>query len=40
MDTLKTVSSHYNNTVTALAGQQGLYGKVDRFDQLSTKVSK
>lgn len=38
--TLKTVSSHYNGTVTALAGQQGLYGKVDRFRQLSTKVSK
>jgi DNA recombination protein RmuC len=38
--TLKTVSSHYNSTVTALAGQQGLYGKVDRFGQLSTKVSK
>lgn len=38
--TLKTVSNHYNSTVTALAGQQGLYGKVDRFSQLSTKVSK
>ena len=38
--TLKTVSSHYNNTITALAGQQGLYGKVERFGQLSTKVSK
>ena len=38
--TLKVVSSHYNSTVTALAGQQGLYGKVDRFGQLSTKVSK
>lgn len=38
--TLGTVSKHYNNTVTALAGQQGLYGKVDRFGQLSAKVSK
>ncbi|WNO60034.1 DNA recombination protein RmuC [Rheinheimera sp. MMS21-TC3] len=38
--TLNTVSNHYNSTVTALAGQQGLYGKVDRFSQLSTKVSK
>lgn len=38
--TLKTVSNHYNSTVTALAGQQGLYGKVDRFSQLSIKVSK
>lgn len=39
-NTLSTVSSHYNSTVTALAGQQGLYGKVERFNQLSTKVSK
>lgn len=38
--TLKTVSNHYNSAVTALAGQQGLYGKVDRFSQLSSKVSK
>lgn len=38
--TLSTVSNHYNNTVKALAGQQGLYGKVDRFSQLSAKVSK
>lgn len=38
--TLNTVSNHYNNTVKALAGQQGLYGKVDRFSQLSAKVSK
>lgn len=38
--TLSTASNHYNSTVTALAGQQGLYGKVERFNQLSTKVSK
>lgn len=38
--TLKTVGNHYNKTVTALAGQQGLYGKVERFSQLSAKVSK
>lgn len=38
--TLNTVSNHYNSTVKALAGQQGLYGKVDRFNQLSAKVSK
>jgi len=37
---LNAVSSHYNGTVTALVGQQGLYGKVQRFGQLSTKVSK
>lgn len=38
--TLGTASKHYNSTVTALAGQQGLYGKVDRFKHLSIKVSK
>jgi DNA recombination protein RmuC len=38
--TLSTVSNHYNNTVKALAGQQGLHGKVERFSQLSAKVSK
>lgn len=38
--TLGTVSNHYNNTVKALAGQQGLYGKVERFSQLSAKVSR
>ncbi len=38
--TLQTVSNHYNSTVKALAGQQGLYGKVERFGQLSAKVNK
>jgi len=38
--TLSTASNHYNNTVTALAGKQGLYGKVERFSQLSARVSK
>ncbi|MBK2124027.1 DNA recombination protein RmuC [Fangia hongkongensis] len=38
--TLGTVSNHYNNAVTALAGKRGLYGKVDRFSQLSAKVTK
>ena len=38
--TLSTVSNHYNSTVKALVGQQGLYGKVDRFSKLSSKVSK
>lgn len=37
--TLGTASNHYNQTITALAGQQGLYGKVERFNKLSTKVS-
>lgn len=38
--TLNTVSNHYNDTVKALAGKQGLYGKVERFNKLSAKVSK
>lgn len=38
--TLTSASNHYNSTVTALAGKQGLYGKVERFNQLSAKVSK
>jgi len=37
---LKAVSNNYNNTVTSLVGQQGLHGKVERFNQLSSKVSK
>ncbi len=37
---LSAASNHYNSTVTALAGNQGLYGKVARFNQLSTKVQK
>jgi len=39
-DTLGTVSNHYNRTVTALAGRQGLYGKVNRFNELSAKANK
>lgn len=38
--TLNTASNHYNDTVKALAGKQGLYGKVERFNKLSAKVSK
>ncbi|NGM86596.1 DNA recombination protein RmuC [Parapusillimonas sp. SGNA-6] len=38
--TLDTVSRHYNETVTALAGQQGLYGKASRFNELSSKANK
>jgi DNA recombination protein RmuC len=38
--TLTSVSNHYNETVKALAGQKGLYGKVERFGQLSSKVTK
>ncbi|NYS60701.1 DNA recombination protein RmuC [Vreelandella salicampi] len=38
--TLGTASNHYNDTVKALAGKQGLYGKVERFTKLSAKVTK
>lgn len=38
--TLQTVSTHYNGVVTALAGQQGLSGKVSQFAELSAKASK
>lgn len=39
-NTLNTVSNHYNDTVTGLVGKQGLYNKVQGFDQLSTRVNK
>ena len=39
-NSLSAVSSHYNSTVTALVGQQGLIGKVERFKELSTKANK
>lgn len=39
-NTLKAANNHYNHTVKGLAGQQGLHGKIERFRQLSNKVSK
>lgn len=39
-NTLNTVNSHYNSAVTAVAGQQGLYGKVNRFAELSAKANR
>lgn len=39
-NTLTTASNHYNKTVTALVGKQGLVGKVERFQQLSSKASQ
>lgn len=36
--TLNTVNKHYNDTVTSLVGRQGLVGKVERFQQLSSKA--
>lgn len=37
---LNTAGNSYNDIVTALAGQQGLYRKVGRFKQLSSKATK
>lgn len=37
---LTAASNHYNSTVTALVGNQGLHGKVDRFKGLSARASK
>ncbi len=37
---LKTVGNHYNSAVTSLVGQQGLYGKVERFSEFSSKMKK
>jgi DNA recombination protein RmuC len=39
-NTMRTAQGHYNDTVTSLVGKQGLLGKVDRFQQVSTKANK
>lgn len=39
-NTLQAANNQYNKTVTGLSGKQGLYGKVERFAQLSGKASK
>jgi DNA recombination protein RmuC len=39
-NTLKAAGNHYNDTVKGLAGKQGLRGKVERFQQLSTRANK
>ena len=39
-NTLKAANNHYNDAVRGLAGQQGLYGKIERFQQLATKANK
>ncbi|WP_373818696.1 DNA recombination protein RmuC [Glaesserella sp.] len=38
--TLNSASHQYNQTVTSLVGRQGLLGKVDRFQHLSSKASQ
>lgn len=39
-NTLRTANNHYNETITGLVGKQGLHGKVERFQQLSTRANK
>jgi DNA recombination protein RmuC len=39
-NTLQTAANQYNSTVLGLSGRQGLAGKVDRFQHLSTATSK
>ncbi|MCK3654525.1 recombinase RmuC [Pasteurellaceae bacterium Macca] len=39
-NTLNTASNQYNQTVTSLVGKQGLLGKVERFQQLSSKANQ
>ena len=39
-NTLKAANNHYNDTVKGLIGKQGLHGKVERFQQLSTRANK
>ncbi len=39
-NTLNTVNKHYSDTVTSLAGQQGLIGKVKSFPQFSKRATK
>lgn len=39
-NTLSSANSHYNSAVTALVGNQGLVGKVERFKALSAKANK
>lgn len=39
-ETLGQANRHYNHTVTALAGQQGLYGKVSRFAEVSASAKR
>jgi len=38
--TMQTASKQYNSVVVALAGQQGLHGKVERFSHLSIEATK
>ncbi len=37
---LQAANNHFNLTATALTGHQGLHGKVERFAEMSSKVTK
>jgi DNA recombination protein RmuC len=37
---LQAANNHFNSTVQSLAGRQGLSGKVERFAEMSSKVTK
>jgi DNA recombination protein RmuC len=37
---LQAATNHYNDTTRALTGRQGLRGKVERFAEMSSKVTK
>lgn len=39
-NTLNTACEQYNDTIVALAGKQGLIGKVEKFQTLSAKANK
>ena len=36
---LQAANNHYNKTVTSLAGKQGLHGKVERFQEISSRAT-
>ena len=37
---MRAATNHYNSTVKSLSGRQGLSGKVERFGELSSKVTQ
>lgn len=39
-NSLRTASGHYNDSVRALAGKQGLYSKIERFTQFSAHANR
>lgn len=39
-NTLRSAGNHYNDAVRAVAGKQGLHGKVERFQQISGRANR